>query len=83
VHGTKPRDVRLNSPGNGRVRVIMPGDLSVRYFISTQMPPRIDPAFGIAPKKGLITGTTGSATEVDLNVDTGIAGEFVLQRSAK
>jgi hypothetical protein len=82
--GTRRREVRLNSPGSGRVRVVMPKDLSVRYSISTQRPPRIDPAFGIAVKNGSLMGTTSPlATEVVLTVDTGIAGEFVLQLSPR
>lgn len=84
THGSRRREVRLNSPGSGRVRVVMPRDLSVRYVIATQLPPRIDPAFGITGRKGSLVGSTSSqATEVDLNVDTGIAGEFVLQRPAR
>lgn len=84
ARGKQRREVRLNSPGSGRVRVVMPGDLSVRYTISTQRPPRIDPAFGITAKEGLLTGSTSPlATEVVLTVDTGIAGEFVLQKSAR
>jgi hypothetical protein len=84
AHGSKGRrEVRLNSPGSGRVRVVMPKDLSVRYSIATQRAPRIDPVFKIEAKNGLMTGSTSPlATEVDLTVDTGIAGEFVLQRSA-
>jgi hypothetical protein len=82
--GKRRRQVRLSSPGSGRVRVVMPKDLSVRYSVSTQRPPRIDPAFGITAKNGLISGSTSmSATDVDLTVDTGIAGEFVLQQSAR
>ena len=84
--GKQRREVRLNSPGSGRVRVVMPRDLSVRYMISTQRTPRIDPAFGIkvTQGQGLLTGATSPlATEVVLTVDTGIAGEFVLQRSAR
>jgi hypothetical protein len=82
--GGRKREVRLNSPGSGRVRVVMPKDLSVRYSISTQRPPRIDPAFGITAKSGPLFGSTSpSESEVVLTVDTGIAGEFVLQRSAK
>ena len=84
AHGKQRREVRLNSPGSGRVRVVMPTDLSVRYSVSTQVPPRIDPAFGIKASKGPLFGSTSPlATEVDLTVDTGIAGEFVLQRSAR
>lgn len=84
AHGSKGgREVRLDSPGSGRVRVVMPQDLSLQYRISTQRPPRIDPAFKIEGKNGLMTGSTSPlATEVELTVDTGIAGEFVLQRSA-
>lgn len=84
ANGTRRRKVDLNSPGNGRVRVVMPKDLSVRYSISTQRPPRMDRAFGIEPKNGLMAGsTTPLAAEVDLRVDTGIAGEFVLQQSVR
>jgi hypothetical protein len=84
ARGTKRREVRLHSPGSGRVRVVMPSDLSVRYNISTQMPPRVDPAFGITAKTGPLIGSTSPlATDVDLTVDTGIAGVFILQRSAK
>ena len=84
ARGGRRRDVRLNSPGSGRVRVVMPRDLSVRYSIATQLAPRIDPAFGITAKKGPLVGSTSPlATEVDLTVDTGIAGEFVLQQSAR
>ncbi len=82
--GKRRREVRLSSPGSGRVRVVMPRDLSVRYSIATQLPPRIDPAFGITAKKGPIIGSTSPlATEIDLTVDTGIAGEFVLQQPAR
>jgi hypothetical protein len=82
--GKQRREVRLSSPGSGRVRVMMPRDLSVRYSIATQLPPRIDPAFRITAKKGPLVGSTSPlATEVDLTVDTGIAGEFVLQPSAR
>jgi hypothetical protein len=82
--GTQRREVRLNSPGSGRVRVVMPKDLSVRYSIFTQLPPRIDPAFRITATKGPLVGSTSPlATEVDLIVDTGIAGAFVLQRPAR
>ena len=84
VQGKQRREVRLTSPGSGRVRVVMPRDLSVRYSVSTQRPPRIDPAFGITATKGPLFGSTSSlATEIDLTVDTGIAGEFVLQRPAR
>jgi hypothetical protein len=81
--GKRRREVRLNSPGSGRVRVMMPKALSVQYRVSTQLPPRIDPAFGITAKKGPLVGSTSPlATEIDLTVDTGIAGEFVLQQPA-
>jgi hypothetical protein len=84
ARGTQRREVRLSSPGSGRVRVVMPRDLSVRYNIATQRPTRIDPAFGITAKSGPIMGSTSPlATEVDLTVDTGIAGEFVLQQSVR
>jgi hypothetical protein len=84
IQGKQRREVRLTSPGSGRVRVVMPTALSVRYNVSTQMTPRIDPAFGIKAAKGPLIGYTSPlATEVDLTVDTGIAGEFVLQRSAR
>jgi hypothetical protein len=83
VKGKKRRQVRLSSPGMGRIRVVMPRDLSVRYSVSTQRSSRIDPAFGIAVKNGVSIGSTSPlATKVDLSVDTGIAGEFVLQQAA-
>jgi hypothetical protein len=84
ARGKQRREVRLSSPGSGRVRVVMPRDLSVRYSIATQRPPRIDPAFGITAKEGPLVGSTSPlAAEVVLTVDTGIAGEFVLQQSAR
>lgn len=84
ANGTRRRKVDLRSPGSGRVRVVMPKDLSVWYNISTQIAPRIDRAFSIEPKKGLMTGSTSPlAAEVNLTVDTGIAGEFVLQQSVR
>jgi hypothetical protein len=84
TQGTQRRAVRLMSPGMGRVRVVMPTNLSVHYSVSTQMPPRIDPAFGIKSAKGPLYGSTSPlATEIDLTVDTGITGEFVLQRPAR
>ena len=53
-----------------------------RLYLVT--PPRLDPAFGITAKAGPLIGSTSPlATEVDLTVDTGIAGEFVLQQSTK
>lgn len=84
ARGQRRREVHLSSPGSGRVRVVMPRDLSVRYSIATQRPPRIDPAFGITAKQGPLMGSTSPlATEVHLTVDTGIAGEFVLQQSVR
>lgn len=78
--GTRRREVRLNSPGMGRVRVVMPRELSVRYSVSTQRAPLIDPAMGIKPNKDTLFGSTSPlVTEVDLTVDTGIAGQFVFQ----
>jgi hypothetical protein len=83
ANGTRARKVDLHSPGSGRVRVVMPRGLSVSYSISTQVAPRMDPAFGITPKTGLMAGSTSPlASEVRLTVETGIAGQFVLQQSA-
>ena len=80
ANGKQRREMRLNSPGMGRVRVITPKDLSVRYRVSTQVAPLIDPAMGIKPKSGLLFGSTSlGEAEVDLVVDTGITGQFVFQ----
>ncbi|HUR20404.1 MAG TPA: hypothetical protein VMZ90_06305 [Vicinamibacterales bacterium] len=80
ANGKKRRELRLNSPGMGRVRVITPKDLSVRYRVSTQVAPLIDPAMDIKPKTGLLFGSTSlGEAEVDLVVDTGITGQFVFQ----
>ena len=85
ARGQRAREVRLNSPGMGMVRVIMPKELTVKYRVSTQRPPRIDPAMGITAKKGLLLAGSigGLATEVDLIVDTGITGEFVFQYAVR
>ena len=80
-NGPARRQVRLEAVGGGRVRVAMPTTVGVSYSISTQRPALIDPVFGIekvAPP--LLIGHLGPAgdSQVRLDVDTGIAGQFVL-----
>jgi hypothetical protein len=82
--GAQPRRVRLEAIGNGQVRVALPTALRVRYSITSQAKPTIDPAFTLEKALGpLLTGRWGppGQSEVDLTVDTGIAGRFVLRRS--
>jgi hypothetical protein len=80
-NGPARRQVRLETVGSGRVRVAMPTTVGASYSISTQRPPAIDAVFGIqktAPP--LLLGHVGPALDdqVRLEVDTGIAGQFVL-----
>jgi hypothetical protein len=75
------RQVRLEAIGNGRVRVAMPTTVTASYSIATQQPAVIDKVFGVekvAPP--VLVGHLGPAgdSQVRLNVDTGIAGQFVL-----
>ena len=79
--GPALRRVRLESPGSGRVRVALPTTVGVSYSIATQIPPAIDPVFRIekaAPP--VFIGHLGPAgdSQVRLDVDTGIAGQFTL-----
>jgi hypothetical protein len=75
------RQIRLASAGTGSVRVVMPTSVSASYLVSTQRPAAIDKVFGvekIAPPS--LIGHLGPAGEsaIRLDVDTGIAGQFVL-----
>jgi hypothetical protein len=79
--GPALRRVRLESPGSGRVRVALPTTVGVSYSIATQTAPAIDPVFHIekaAPP--VFVGHLGPAgdSQVRLDVDTGIAGQFML-----
>jgi len=79
--GPTLRHVRLESPGSGRVRVGMPVGVSASYMVATQRPAAIDKVFGV--KKGdppVLNGHLGPSGEslVRLDVDTGIAGQFML-----
>jgi hypothetical protein len=79
--GPARRQVRLEAIGNGRVRVAMPTTVGVSYSIATQRPAAIDAVFGIekvAPP--MLIGHLGPAgdSQLRLDVDTGIAGHFVL-----
>jgi hypothetical protein len=64
------------------VRVAMPTTVGAGYTVSTQRAAAIDPVFGvekIAPP--ILNGHVGPAgdSQVQLDVDTGIAGQFVMQ----
>ena len=79
--GPALRHVRLEAVGSGRVRVAMPTTVGASYSIATQRPAAIDPVFGVqkvAPP--VLIGHLGPAgdSQVRLDVDTGIAGQFVL-----
>jgi hypothetical protein len=75
------RQVRLKTAGSGRVRVAMPTTVSASYSIATQRPAVIDKVFGVenvsAPS---LVGHLGPGGDSDLRleVDTGIAGQFIL-----
>jgi hypothetical protein len=81
-NGPALRQVRLQAIGSGRVRVAMPTTVGASYSIATQVPAAIDAVFGVekvAPP--MLIGHLGPAgdSHVRLDVDTGIAGQFVLQ----
>ena len=81
-NGPGLRGVRLRTIGSGRVRVAMPTTIGASYTIATQTTAAIDPAFGVekvAPP--VLIGHVGPAgdSHVRLDVDTGIAGQFVMQ----
>jgi len=80
--GPLRRDVQLRAPGSGRVRVVLPTTVSVSYRVGTQRPAVIDPIFAVkkvAPP--ILIGQVGPLGEsvVHLDVDTGIAAQFVMQ----
>lgn len=81
---SQPRRVRLEAIGSGQVRVALPTTLRVFYSITSQVKPTVDPVFRLEkPLGSLTTGRLGPAGESDVNltVDTGIAGRLVLRRS--
>jgi hypothetical protein len=75
------RQVRLETVGSGRVRVAMPTTVSASYSIATQRPAAIDKVFGVEKVAPPVLvghlGPTGDS-QVRLDVDTGIAGQFML-----
>jgi hypothetical protein len=79
--GPTLRHVRLESPGSGRVRVGMPVGVSASYMVGTQRPAVIDKVFGVKkvdpPVLNGHLGPSGTSL-VRLDVDTGIAGQFML-----
>jgi hypothetical protein len=80
-HGPASRQVRLEAAGSGSVRVAMPLTVGASYSVVTERPAAIDRAFHvekIAPPT--LIGHLGPAgeTQIRLDVDTGIAGQFVL-----
>lgn len=80
-HGPASRDVRLAAAGSGAVRVALPTTVGASYHVSTQRPAAIDKVFHVektAPPS--LIGHLGPAGEshIRLDVDTGIAGQFIL-----
>jgi hypothetical protein len=80
-NGPALRRVRLEAAGSGRVRVAMPTTVGASYGIVTQLPATIDAVFGI--KKTVPPGLVGHVgpagdSQLRLDVDTGIAGQFIL-----
>jgi hypothetical protein len=75
------RQVRLKAVGSGKVRVAMPTTVSASYSIATQRPAAIDKVFGIEKvSPPSLVGHLGPSGEssLRLDVDTGIAGQFIL-----
>lgn len=80
-NGPVLRHVRLQAIGSGRVRVGLPTGVSVRYNVSTQRPAAIDRVFSVKDvQPPVLFGHLGPAgdSQVRLDVDTGIAGQFML-----
>jgi hypothetical protein len=81
--GPARRRVRLHAPGSGRVRVAMPTTVGASYSITTQTRATVDAAFEFEKVTPPIPrGHVGTADDhVFLDVDTGIAGQFMLVRA--
>ncbi len=80
-NGPGLRRVRLRTIGSGRVRVAMPTTVGAGFNVSTQRAAAIDPVFRVEKlTPPLLNGHVGPAgdTQVQLDVDTGIAGQFVM-----
>ena len=79
--GPELRQVSLKAVGSGKVRVAMPITVGATYHIATQQPAAIDRVFGVkkvSPPSLLgHLGPTGDSS-LRLDVDTGIAGQFIL-----
>ena len=75
------RQVRLKTVGSGNVRVAMPTTVGASYIIATQRPAAIDKAFGVEKvSPPSLIGHLGPSGDsyLRLDVDTGIAGQFIL-----
>jgi hypothetical protein len=80
-NGPVRRHVRLQAIGGGRVRSGLPTEVSVSYNVATQRPAAIDRAFNVKQvETPVLVGHLGPAGDslVRLDVDTGIAGQFIL-----
>jgi len=80
-NGSTARDVRLATIGSGRVRVAMPTTISASYKIATNAAAEFDQIFHVekvAPP--VLIGSVGppGASQIRLDVDTGIAGRFIM-----
>ena len=79
--GPARRLVQLKTIGNGRVRVALPISVGASYFVATQRPAAIDKVFGVEKViPPILPGHLGPAgdSHIRLDVDTGIAGQFIL-----
>jgi hypothetical protein len=79
--GPERRLVQLKTIGSGKVRVILPTTVSASYFVATQRPAAIHTIFGVEKADPpMLPGHLGPAGEshIRLDVDTGIAGQFIL-----
>lgn len=79
--GPTLRHVRLEAVGSGRVRVGLPTSVSVSYTVASQRPAAFDPVFKVEKvDPPVLIGHLGPSGEssVRLDVDTGIAGRFML-----
>lgn len=80
-NGPTARDIRLATIGSGRVRVAMPTTISASYKIATNAAAEFARIFHVekvAPP--VLIGSVGppGASRIRLDVDTGIAGRFIM-----
>jgi hypothetical protein len=82
--GPSRRRISLQSIGSGAVRVGLPTTVTASYKVATNATPIVDPVFGIekmAPPVAVGSVGPPGQSDVWLDVDTGIAGQFTLFRA--